>query len=113
GTTAVPLRLQERVIGVLVCYTASSEPLADLDLRLLTTIADQVAVAVENARLHARARDLAALDERARLARNLHDSVTQALFSMTLHTKAAQMALDRAGIDAKGKLARSVTQLHE
>src|SRR3954468_3962604 len=39
----------------------------------------------------------AALEERNRLARELHDSVSQALFSMTMHARAAQKALDRAG----------------
>ena len=113
GVTAVPLRIQERPIGVLVCYTTSDQPLPESDLRVLTTIADQVAVAVENGRLHERARDLAALDERARLARELHDSVTQALFSMTLHARAAQLAIVRAGLGADGPLARSVRQLND
>src|SRR5262249_19112454 len=42
---------------------------------------------------------VAALEERQRLARELHDSVSQALFSMTLHTRAAELALQRDGGD--------------
>ena len=52
-------------------------------------MADQAAVAVENARLLAEVRGEAASDERHRLARELHDSACQQLFSMTLHLRAA------------------------
>ena len=47
-------------------------------------IGDQLAVAIENARLAERGQQLAVLEERRRLARELHDSVTQSLFSMSL-----------------------------
>jgi signal transduction histidine kinase len=55
--------------------------------------------------LRARAADLAASEERARLARELHDSVTQALFSMTLQTRAAELLLERDPAAAAEKLA--------
>jgi signal transduction histidine kinase len=87
--------------------------MAQSDLSLLATIADQVAVAVENARLYAQSRQVAALEERARLARELHDSVTQALFSMTLHTRAAQLSAVREGNGPDGQLSRSLSQLHD
>jgi signal transduction histidine kinase len=50
---------------------------------------------VENARLFAQARDKAALEERQRLARELHDSVSQALYGITLGTKTARALLER------------------
>lgn len=111
AATAVPLRLQGRTIGVLTCYTREPAPLAPAQMSLLTTVADQVAVAVENARLYAQARDMAALEERARLARELHDSVTQALFSMTMHTRAAQVTLEREGPDARQRLEQTLGEL--
>jgi signal transduction histidine kinase len=80
-------------------------------MSILTTVAGQVAVAVENARLYAQAHDVAALEERARLARELHDSVTQALFSMTLHTRVAQTLLERIGDDSPERLRQTLTQL--
>jgi signal transduction histidine kinase len=113
GASAIPLRLQGRCSGVLVAYTAGDSPMPDSDLSLLTTIADQVAVAVENARLFDRSREVAALEERARLARELHDSVTQGLFSMTMHVRAAQIAMDREGLGRDGRLGRSIVQLRE
>jgi signal transduction histidine kinase len=75
-------------------------------LAFYTALADQAAVAVTNARL-------AASLERSRLARDLHDSVSQALFSMTMHARAAQLAMATAGLDESGPLGRSVTQLAE
>ncbi len=59
------------------------------------TLADQVAVAVQNARLYARAQELAVLEERNRLARELHDSVSQALYGIALGTRTARELLDR------------------
>ena len=113
SATSVPLRIQGRPVGALTCYTSESTPMAQSDLSLLATIADQVAVAVENARLYAQSRQVAALEERARLARELHDSVTQALFSMTLHTRAAQLSAVREGNGPDGQLSRSLSQLHD
>jgi signal transduction histidine kinase len=113
SATSVPLRIQGRPVGALTCYTNKASPMEQSDLSLLATIADQVAVAVENARLYAQSRQVAALEERARLARELHDSVTQALFSMTLHTRAAQMSAALEGHGPDGALGRSLEQLHD
>jgi signal transduction histidine kinase len=113
AATAVPLRLQDRSIGVLTCYTQEAAPLSASDMHLLTTVADQVAVAVENARLYAQAREMATMEERARLARELHDSVTQALFSMTLHTRAAQIMLDQEEHAIRDRFGRPLRELGE
>lgn len=55
----------------------------------------------------------AAAEERGRLARDLHDSVSQALFSMTLQARAAQVGLEREGVDPDGVVGRAVRQLAE
>jgi len=104
GTMAAPLRLRDRTIGALACYTATDAPPSASDLSLLTTIADQVAVVVENARLQVRARDLAALEERQRLARELHDSVSQALYGIALGARTARTLLDRDPAQAAAPL---------
>ena len=79
---AVPILLGDSVLGVLNVET--DEPLGESDAELLRLVADQMGVAIANARLHAVTRDRAASEERIRLARELHDSVTQLLFSVTL-----------------------------
>ena len=54
---------------------------------------------------------VAALEERHRLARELHDSVSQALFSMTLYTRAVELAVQRDGVDPDGRVARGLAEL--
>jgi Na+/proline symporter len=54
---------------------------------------------------------IAALEERNRLARDLHDSVSQALFSMTLHTRAMELAAQNKGLDSQDPLMRSLSQM--
>ena len=79
---AVPILLGGRVLGVL--NVESGEPFSEEDAASLQVVADQLAVAIENARLFADRERVAVLEERHRLARELHDSVTQLIFSMTL-----------------------------
>jgi signal transduction histidine kinase len=54
-----------------------------------------------------------AMEERHRIARDLHDSVSQALFSMVLHTRAAQRSLRREGLSASDSLAGSLDEIAE
>ena len=110
----VPLSWEGRVIGLFGAYlprglTGPSET----ELAFYAALADQAAVAVTNARLAAQVKKAAASQERTRLARELHDSVSQALFSMTMHARAAQLAMVKAGGDDGGPLGRSIAQLAE
>ncbi|SFR00032.1 Histidine kinase-, DNA gyrase B-, and HSP90-like ATPase [Lentzea waywayandensis] len=57
------------------------------------------------------AAQVAMLEERTRLARDLHDSVSQGLFSMTLHARAVELALKREGVDENGSVARGIREL--
>jgi signal transduction histidine kinase len=81
---AVPIRVGETLAGVLDITSGSSHPLDEQDLFTATTLADQLAIAVENTRLYQNAHELAASKERQRLARDLHDAVSQTLFSVSL-----------------------------
>jgi len=72
-------------------------PFTDDDQRLVEMLAAHAALAVVNAQLHERARELSIVEERTRIARDLHDSVTQTLFSLTLVTEsAATLAADQS-----------------
>jgi len=101
---AVPVLLGDSVLGVLNVET--DEPLAESDAELLRLVADQMSVAIANARLHAVARELAASEERNRLARELHDSVTQLLFSMTLIAQSLGAAWTRDSAEGERRAAR-------
>lgn len=90
----VPLLGKDRVFGVLRIDHVEERAYADRDAMLTMAFASQAAVAIENARLYARAQDAAALEERHRLARELHDSVTQALYGVTMYAEAAASLLE-------------------
>lgn len=84
-----PIRTKEKVLGVLVVASAQPYRFDEQHLRLLTLLANQAGRLLENTDLHAKAREVAVLEERNRLARELHDSVTQVLFGLTLNLEAA------------------------
>jgi len=90
-----PLRAKDRVLGVLVVGSQESGPFDDQHIRLLTLLANQAGLILDNARLNAKAREVAIHEERNRLARELHDSVTQVLFSLSLNLEAAGSLIER------------------
>ncbi len=80
----VPLMAGSRVIGLLVAVDKLDGPLTAADEHILTRLASSAVIGLENARLYEEAERNAALAERGRLARELHDAVTQTLFSASL-----------------------------
>ncbi|SFK91605.1 GAF domain-containing sensor histidine kinase [Geodermatophilus ruber] len=110
---SLPLDSLGRHQGALHVYRPPGPDPEPEEIAFLSAVADQTAVAVENARLLADGRRNAALLERQRLARDLHDSVSQALFSMTLHARTAQLAMAKLGLPDDGPLGRTVGQLRE
>ncbi|GIV89293.1 MAG: histidine kinase [Chloroflexus sp.] len=91
----VPLIANGKTLGVLNIESPQPAGLTAEDAAVLETVADMLAGAVENGRLYQRAQQAAALEERNRLARELHDSVSQQLFSMTLTAQAARSQFER------------------
>jgi PAS domain S-box-containing protein len=93
----VPLVARGEALGALnLYYLPGYEPGEDEKI-FLGAVADQTAVAVENARLFAAVQDKVTLEERQRLARELHDSVSQALYGIGLGARTARAWLDREG----------------
>lgn len=92
---AVPLKLKDQAIGMLSISYSQPDFYTPHHAELALAIANQAAVAIENARLYAKAQELAALEERQKLARELHDSVSQALYGISLGAHAARTALER------------------
>ncbi|WJV49648.1 GAF domain-containing sensor histidine kinase [Streptomyces flavofungini] len=74
------------------------------DEELLSILAQHAAIALTNARLYERSRELTIAEERSRLAHELHDAVSQKLFSLRLTAQAAAALVDRDPTRAKGEL---------
>ena len=100
----VPLVVKEKLIGVLRIDHSQPAHFTEQDARLAMAFGEQAAVAIENARLHERAQHAAVLEERQRLARELHDSVSQALYGMVLGARTALTLLDRNPAEAQEPL---------
>jgi len=92
---AVPLKLKEQVIGMLSASHSKPNYYTSHHADLALAIANQAAIAIENARLYEQAQELAALEERQKLARELHDSVSQSLYGISLGAHTARTLLDR------------------
>jgi signal transduction histidine kinase len=102
---ALPLQVDGGIIGVLDVVNKAGG-FTEEDVRVMSVFANQAAMAIEHARLKQQAEQLAVLEERQRLARELHDSVTQSLYSVTLYANAAALALSAGkGEVAAGYLA--------
>jgi signal transduction histidine kinase len=87
----VPIRHRGEVLGNLFLAGSRAGAFTARDQRTLETLAAHAGVAIANATLYRQAQELATVEERARVARELHDSVSQRLFSMVYEARAAAM----------------------
>ena len=95
----VPLRIQDRIIGIITIDRQQAGGYSEEQVRLTTAFADLAALALENARLYQQTEQLAVMEERSRLARELHDSVTQSLYSLTLFAEVARRSVAADNFD--------------
>lgn len=95
-----PLISRGRTIGLLSLVKFSPDFFTERHARLARAIADQATIAIENARLYEQAQRLAATEERQRLARELHDSVSQAIYGIALGARTARALQDRNPTEA-------------
>jgi signal transduction histidine kinase len=121
---SVPLIIKQEVVGALNLYYANPRQFTQEEIDLAVSFCDQTALAMENARLRERAQEDAIAAERNRIARELHDSVTQTIFSASLIAEVlptvwlrdpveAQNGLDDLRKLARGALAEMRTLLLE
>jgi signal transduction histidine kinase len=103
----VPIVTADGVIGAFYLTDKESAPaFDDGDEELIQLLAAHAAIAITNARLYERSRELSVLEERNRLALELHDVVSQKLFSLTLGAETAVTLLERDPDAARVQLAR-------
>lgn len=86
-------------LGVLNVADTDWRELSDEDLRLLHTIGDLLSIAVERARLFTRSAQIGAMEERNRLAREIHDTLAQNLAAITLQMETADALFESGAED--------------
>ncbi|MQM24774.1 GAF domain-containing protein [Glycomyces sp. NEAU-7082] len=101
----VPIRDGDVTLGIVVLTNDLGRPgFTEADTELIELLASHAAIAITNARLYERSRELTVVEERNRLARELHDAVMQRLFSLRLSARAAGKLLPDDPAAARGRL---------
>ncbi|MCB9419878.1 MAG: PAS domain S-box protein [Ardenticatenaceae bacterium] len=95
----VPLTDHGKVVGILSLVGSNASQFADEEMDILAAVGRQIGSAIETARLRQQEGHLMVLQERNRLARDLHDSVTQSLYSVVLFAEAGRRKLEANQID--------------
>lgn len=102
----VPIALRDTVFGNLyLTEKTSAEVFSDIDEELVVALASAAAIAVENARLHARVQELNMLEDRERIARDLHDTVIQRLFATGLSLQGTLRFIENVDVHRRIELA--------
>lgn len=91
----IPIMVRGDMRGVFSLFGSEKDIFGADEMALLASIADHIGIGIENSFLWEQSRESAALEERNRLARNLHDSVTQQLYSLTLMAGTTKKLLER------------------
>ncbi|MEM7338293.1 MAG: histidine kinase [Actinomycetota bacterium] len=106
-----PMTIGNQLIGVLLAESATAGLFDPSHLERLGTVADQAAAAISNARMFQRTAEMAAVDERQRLARELHDSVSQTLWTASLLASAlAEQEFDDPDVAGQVSSIRTLTR---
>jgi signal transduction histidine kinase len=90
-----PITIGEEIVGVFNVSYNKPHAIGEEEKRLFQALTQRAALQIENARLYERSQELAVLEERSRLARELHDAVTQTLFSASLVAEALPTTWER------------------
>jgi signal transduction histidine kinase len=92
---SVPLLARGEPVGILNAFYAPGQVVGETELEFLLAMAEQAALAVDHAAQRQRERDIARREERQKLARDLHDSVVQQVFSMMMQARSLGVLVER------------------
>jgi two-component system, NarL family, sensor kinase len=110
---SVPLFFQSKPLGIMNLTGPARQMPGPAELRLLSTIAYQVGIAIERARLAEEGARLARAEERTRLAREIHDTLAQGLAGIALNIESALNRLDTQPEQARVRLNRALSMARE
>jgi signal transduction histidine kinase len=96
---AAPMVIKNQGVGMLALSSAQPDVYGQDELNLIQTLANQVAVAIENAHLFEEAQKAAVSEERIRFARDLHDSTTQSLYSALLFSETGKKLTEKGDLE--------------
>lgn len=105
-----PLRAKGQTLGLLSLFSEGVLDYTVEEITLFTTIAEQLGAAVERARLFKQAQRTAVAEERQRLARELHDSISQILYSLVLYAGAGRKVLRQGDLQASAEYLERIDQ---
>jgi PAS domain S-box-containing protein len=108
---SVPLLARGEPVGILNAFFAPGQVVGDTELEFLLAMAEQAAMAVDQAALLERERDVARREERQKLARDLHDSVVQQVFSMMMQARSLGVLVERGLPPSPEKVAQVADDL--
>jgi len=107
-----PILINDEPYGCIALYFAEERSFSQEEINLALTFSEQAALAIENARLRAEAEKQAVDSERQRLARDLHDAITQNLFASNLIAEALPQLWEQDRVAAQAKL-QELKQLNQ
>src|SRR5215470_12807483 len=110
---SIPLYFQQTPLGIMNVTGPEWRKLTPDELQLLSTIAYQVGIAIERARLAEDATRLARAEERTRLAREIHDTLAQGLTAIALNIEGAMHRMDKHPEQARERLERALAMARE
>jgi nitrate/nitrite-specific signal transduction histidine kinase len=108
----VPLKARDKTIGALCVGNQTPRDFIQKDIELLSGLASQAAIAIENAKLHGRVRSLAALEERERIGKDLHDGIIQSIYAAGLVLEDGIHLVDQDPAKARQRLGKAIDDLN-
>jgi len=110
---AAPLKRGGRSIGALCVNARSARSFSSREMDLLRGLASQAAIAIENARLHEQLRSLTLLEERERIAMDLHDGIIQSIYAVGLNLEGYVELVKDDSREVRAPLERAVDDLND